>query len=256
MSFSVFNKIVEDIYPYCAYLNMYFQGEPLLNNHIFDFIKTASEKNIYTSLSTNAQLLDDEALQKIIDNKLDRIIISMDGATQEIYEKYRVSGSLELVKESVKKIILFKKQKQTSKPFVIVQFLVTRQNENQISEIKTFCKNSGVDMLTLKSIQLTNPEKESELLPSNQYFSRYKKSSDGKIILKKQIKYCWRSWSSAVITWDGNVLPCCFDKDAKHIMGNISEKNITEIFSEEKFHAFRKNAGSVKAHFGICKNCI
>ena len=256
MELPFFNKIVDDVYTHCAYLNLYFQGEPMLNSNIFDFIKTASEKKIYSSLSTNAQLLNEDVLNNIIDKKLDRIIISMDGATQDVYEKYRVSGSLELVKNAILKIVQLKKQQQSSKPFVIVQFLVTKQNENQISDIKAFCKTSGVDMLTLKSMQLTNPEKESELLPSKQKFSRYKKTLEGKIILKKQKKYCWRSWSSVVVTWDGNVLPCCFDKDANHIMGNVSDNNIAEILSSNKFHHFRKNAGSIKPHYNICKNCI
>ena len=33
--------------------------------------------------------------------------------------------------------------------------------------------------------------------------------------------YCWKLWHANVITWDGLVVPCCFDKDAMHRLGNL-----------------------------------
>jgi len=62
-------------------------------------------------------------------------------------------------------------------------------------------------------------------------------------------------WSSCVVTWDGNVVPCCFDKDAAHTMGNIKEMDFAEIWKNERFHDFRKKILTSRKSIDICNNC-
>ena len=50
--------------------------------------------------------------------------------------------------------------------------------------------------------------------------------------------HCWRLWHSPVITWDGLVVPCCFDKDAKHRMGDLKNKSFKEIWKHPEYRRF------------------
>jgi len=103
-----FKDTVDDLHKDIAYLIFYFQGEPFLNPKFLDMVKYASSKNIYTATSTNAHYLNDENARKTIESGLDRLIISIDGTTQETYEQYRIGGSLKKVIEGTKNIIRLK----------------------------------------------------------------------------------------------------------------------------------------------------
>ena len=53
------------------------------------------------------------------------------------------------------------------------------------------------------------------LIPTIDKYSRYRKDKNGKMQIKSGLSnHCWRLWHANVITWDGLVVPCCFDKDA------------------------------------------
>src|SRR4249920_3867195 len=94
-----FRKTIDEMHQYLMYLIFYFQGEPYLNTKFLEMVKHASSKKIYTATSTNAHYLNDDAAKKTIESGLDRLIISIDGTTQEIYESYRVGGQLSKVIE-------------------------------------------------------------------------------------------------------------------------------------------------------------
>ena len=75
-------------------------------------VKYASDRKIFTSTSTNAHFIDDKVAEEIIHSGLDRLIISMDGTTQEVYEQYRVDGHLDKVLQGTENIIKAKKIKK------------------------------------------------------------------------------------------------------------------------------------------------
>jgi MoaA/NifB/PqqE/SkfB family radical SAM enzyme len=105
------------------YINYYFQGEPFLHPQFLDLIKQAKQSKIYTSTSTNAHFIDEKKAEEIVQSGLDRLIISIDGLTQETYEQYRVHGNLEKVIEASKLLVLAKRKLQSSTPHLIFQFL-------------------------------------------------------------------------------------------------------------------------------------
>lgn len=211
---------------------------------------------MYTSISTNAQLITDEYAEKTVESGLDRIIISIDGTTQEVYEKYRKGGSLNKVIDATKSLVKWKKQLKSSTPFIIHQFLITRENEHQLAEIFSLSKQTRADKTEIKTVQITDFKTQNYLLPKNKSYSRYKKDTYDSYTLKKKIKNkCFRSWSSAVVTWNGMVVSCCFDKDAEHIIGDISKNTLAEIFKGKISSNFRKNILIKRGNIQICTNC-
>lgn len=251
-----FKIMIDELKEHLMYLTFYFQGEPYLNPKFLEMVKYASEKGIYTSTSTNAHYLNDENARKTIESQLDRMIISIDGTTQETYEQYRVGGSLEKVIEGTKNIMKWKKQLNSQTPYVVFQFLVVRPNEHQIDEVKKLGKELGVDEVKLKTAQVYDYENGNDLIPINETYSRYERQSSGRYKIKNALlNHCWRMWSSCVITWDGLVVPCCFDKDAKHQLGDLKRESFKKIWQNQKYQTFRQSVLKSREEIDICKNC-
>ena len=256
MTFPLFKKTIDEIHKDLIYLILYFQGEPLINKSFFDFVKYAGSKRIYTATSTNAHFLNDNNCRQIIESGLDRIIISMDGITQEAYGSYRIGGKVDSVKNGIANLIAWKNKLKSSKPYTILQFLVLKTNEHEINDIKMFAKQSGIDELQLKSAQFYDYKNGNPLIPTTSKYSRYRKMPDGTYKFKNKLEdHCLRMWTSCVITWDGRVLPCCFDKDAKYSFGNINDQNFSSIWSNPQYYSFRNNILNDRKSIDICSNC-
>ncbi len=251
-----FKEVIDELAPHLTYLTFYFQGEPYLNPRFLDMVHYASSKNIYTATSTNAHYLTPENAKKTVESGLDRLIISIDGTTQETYSSYRIGGQLDKVIEGAKNIVEWKKKLKSKTPYTIFQFLVVKANEHQIPEVKALAKQIGIDEVRLKTVQVYDYENGSKLLPEQQQYSRYKKNASGKYEIKnKLLNHCWRSWNSCVITWDGNIVPCCFDKDAQHPMGNMHDGKFETLWHSDKYNAFRQALLRSRKEIDICKNC-
>jgi radical SAM protein with 4Fe4S-binding SPASM domain len=251
-----FEKTIVQLKNELHYLTFYFQGEPYLNPAFLDMVKFAHKNKIYSATSTNGHYLNEEIAQKTIDSGLDRLIISIDGTTQETYESYRVGGKLEKALEGARNVIKAKKENNTSKPFVIFQFLVVSHNEHQIDDVLRLGKEIGVDEVRLKTAQVYDYENGNELIPSIDKYSRYYQKKDGTWGVKnKMINSCWRMWQGCVITWDGGIVPCCFDKDATHQLGQLAESDFKSIWQGQKYQGFRQSILKSRSEIEICKNC-
>ncbi|MEO6639209.1 MAG: radical SAM/SPASM domain-containing protein [Ginsengibacter sp.] len=252
-----FTQTIDDIYKDILYLIFYFQGEPFLNKEFLQMVKYASAKGIYTATSTNGHYLTDEVARKTVESGLDRLIISIDGTTQDVYKQYRIGGNIQKVIEGAKNIVKWKKELKSKTPFVFFQFLVVKPNEHQVEDIKKLAAEVGVDEVRFKTAQVYDYENDpNQLIPLNKKFSRYKKDKEGKTISKNKLaNHCWKLWQANVITWDGLVVPCCFDKDASHQLGNLKMQSFKEIWSNDNYKQFRRELMSSRKNIDICANC-
>ncbi len=256
LSSDFFRKTMDQISKDLHYLIFYFQGEPYLNPDFLEMVKYASDKGVYTATSTNAHYLTEKNAERTVKSGLDRIIISIDGTTQETYEQYRIGGNLEKVIEGAKNVVKWKKALKSKTPHIIFQFLVVKPNEHQIEELKKLAKEIGVDEVGLKTAQIYDYENGSDLIPLNDHFSRYKKNEDGTYSIKnKLLSHCWKMWQGCVITWDGLVVPCCFDKDAEYRMGDLKQENFEQLWKSEKYRRFRNSVITSRGEIEMCKNC-
>ncbi|PCH85630.1 MAG: radical SAM protein [Flavobacteriales bacterium] len=251
-----FHKVIDELSASLSYLLFYFQGEPYLHPQFTDLVKYASDKGVYTATSTNAHFLNDENSRSTIESGLDRLIISIDGTTQESYESYRIGGELEKVIRGTRNIIKWKKKLKSSTPHVIFQFLVVKPNEHQIEEVEKLGKELGVDEVRLKTAQIYDFKKGSPLIPTIDKYSRYAKGKNGDYTLKNSLSdECWKLWHSSVITWDGRVVPCCFDKDASHQMGSLANESFRSLWTNKNYMNFRRAILNSRSSIDICKNC-
>lgn len=249
-------QLLDQIAGSVFYINYYFQGEPFLHPDFLDFIKEAKKRKIYTATSTNAHFIDQKMAEEIVKSSLDRLIISIDGLTQETYESYRVDGKLEKVIAACRYLVEAKKELKATTPHLIFQFLAVRLNEHEIPSVFQLAKELGIDEVRIKTAQLYDYAHGNPLMPKNPKYSRYVLGGDGRYRLKyKTGNHCWRMWSSAVFTWDGKMLPCCFDKDAKHVLGSVEKHTVREIWKSKAYTDFRKAILVGRNQIEICQNC-
>ncbi|HEX6428247.1 MAG TPA: radical SAM/SPASM domain-containing protein [Niastella sp.] len=252
-----FRQTIDQLSKDLLYLVFYFQGEPYLNPGFLDMVKYASGKGIYTATSTNAHYLTEENARKTVESGLARLIISIDGTTQDVYQSYRVGGKLHKVLEGARNIVKWKKELKSNTPFVFFQFLVVKPNEHQIEDIKQLAKEIGVDEVRFKTAQVYDYTNDpNKLIPTIQKYSRYRKNQQGDMEFKNALhNHCWRLWHATVISWDGLVVPCCFDKDAQHTLGDLKGKSFKEVWHNDKYKRFREQVLLGRKNIDICANC-
>ena len=256
ISLAIFQKIINQVSRYTFMVNLYFQGEPFMHVQLFDLIRYAKSKGLVVSTSTNGLFITKSVAEKIVDSGLDEIYISLDGITQDVYEKYRIGGDLEKVIEGIRNIAAAKKRLKSNFPIIRTQMLAFSFNEHQITEFKKISYELGVDVADVKTAQVYGVENKKHLLPASNKLTRYYVSPDGNNAIKGKIRNsCWKHWSSIVVTWDGDVVPCCFDKDADYKMGNTELDDIYSIWKNKKYNNFRSLILKDQSNIEICKNC-
>jgi radical SAM protein with 4Fe4S-binding SPASM domain len=223
----------------------------LLHPGFSSFIRNSGE--IRTVISTNGHFLSEENSEKIVRSGLSKLIISLDGLDQESYSAYRINGKVETVKDGIRNISIARRRHKSSLK-IEIQLLVNKLNEHQIPEMRKLA--DGIEAtFKPKSMQIIGPDSFESWLPVNAKFRRYK-IRNGKYQIRSSLPdRCARLWFNPVVTWDGKVLPCCFDKDAEHIMGDLSQESFDEIWNGTKYRLFRRVLLSDRSTIAICRNC-
>ena len=230
---------------------LHFQGEPLMYKQLGEMIAFARQNRIYTMFSTNGQLLA-QNIDIIRNARPDRIIVSLDGLSDETYTKYRVGGKVQNVLNGLEKL---SQLPANERPFIELQFLVFSHNEHEIPDLQKLKKKYHIDKITLKSAQIYE-NSQVDFLPDNKNFSRYEVSESGSFRLKNGIKnQCKRLIFGTVVCFDGRVVPCCFDKDADHELGSIANQSLHEIRNSKKYIDFVNKVFSNRNEISICNNC-
>ena len=251
MDIELFIKVMTELRPYLHNVNLYFQGEPMLHPLFFSFIKNC--RQTHSVVSTNGHFLSEENSGKIVSSGLSKLIISLDGMDQETYSAYRINGNYGKVIEGLNNVTRAKKKDKSSLK-IEIQFLVNSFNEHQIPQLRQLSKSINAS-LRLKSMQIIKKENIHSWLPSERRFRRYE-FREGEYVMKNSLPdRCARLWFNPVITWDGKVVPCCFDKNAEHIMGDLNQDSFTDIWEGPKYRIFRKRLLTGRHMIEMCRNC-
>jgi len=248
----VWERVLREAASYAHTMQFYFQGEPLLNKDLPQMIREAHEAGLYTIVSTNAQAMTSELAEELVRAGLSRIIVSMDGLTEQTYGAYRIGGSVEQCKAALG-YLRAAKERLHGRTLIELQCLRLRTNEHEWSLFKRQYRLFGADRLVFKTAQLYDYANGHPLMPTDPRYSRYIQGADGLFHRRKLRKGCFRVWSGVVVTADGDVLPCCYDKAHAHAYGNIMDMPLAELFTNDQAMAFRKAAMNEQPQ--ICKEC-
>jgi radical SAM protein with 4Fe4S-binding SPASM domain len=242
---ALFEKVIHQIKRKSSIVNLFFQGEPFLHPEIITLIKMVNDAGLVSVISTNAQGVTNEMVARIIDSKLDILIVSVDGDSQDTFEKYRKGGHFESLVTTMKDLVTEKKSKKSSLSLV-AQCLITKDTEPNLEKIKRWTKEIGFKFKS-KTIQIYSSEDKNELLPSalfNRYISPRKKSNS-----------CFRLWTHMVILTDGRAVPCCMDKNGNHVFCNIKNQSLENVLESANRKMFVSSVSTNRSMIDICRNC-
>jgi len=255
MDTGMFREIIDAAKDYTTHVQFYFQGEPFLHKNLPDMIAYARSRNMYTLTSTNGHYLNISMVTGIIDAGLDALVVGLDGISPEVYREYRKSGSFDKVVNGIKLLVDEREKRGRKRPKIYLQFIVMKNNENEVAVIREFGRKLNVDKVLIKTAQVYPGIDPDQFLPKDSSSSRYV-VSDGKPVLKTPVpNRCRRLWTTAVITWDGRFASCCFDKDAQHAFGIWNGGQNLDAWQSEKSMKFRNAVLRNRSAIPMCMNC-
>ncbi|MGA7838251.1 MAG: SPASM domain-containing protein, partial [Ignavibacteriaceae bacterium] len=174
---------------------------------------------------------------------------------EESYQNYRVGGTFAQADEGLRLLVKRKKELGKKKPFIEFQFIVMKQNEDQLDKVLEYGKDVGIDKVVFKTMQISSYDNALKFLPKNNKYRRYI-VEDGTYRIKNKLKnHCFALWRTSVITWDGKVVPCCFDKDAEFELGMLNGKSFSDIWHSEEYNTFRRGVLDNREGLDMCTNC-
>ena len=268
MSYSDY-KVIIDRLPFVNHVNLFRSGEPFLNPDLLQMIRYTKEKGKIVSVHTNFNINKEESFfSDLINTNLDYLIISLDGASQETYSKYRIGGDFELVWNNLNKIADIKHRLNKKNPAIIWKFVINKYNEFEISKAKKMAQDAGIEFQT--SIMCLGDES-----PDSCYEDDIKTRMQKWLPLSKQYvydvptplpnpgydRYCRQLFTALIINPDGGVFPCCFVSKRENIFGNLLNESFNDIWNDEKYKYSRslflpllKKPKKVDTICSSCKN--
>jgi len=208
------------------------RGEPLLHPLIDYFVKYAKEKGLIdVYFNTNAVLLTDDMVRKLIDAKLDRISISFEGYTKEIYEKNRIYSSYDLVLKNIENLQKVKKELNVNYPVVRIQ--TVKLPDIDIDKYERFWKSRVEEVACLE-------------------YQNMNCRTTGLVSSWK----CPQLWQRMGILWDGDVRPCNRDHKSSVKLGNIENTSIKKCWNSSEVKEMRLIHRRGEAHLiKACDGC-
>jgi radical SAM protein with 4Fe4S-binding SPASM domain len=104
-------------------------------------------------------------------------------------------------------------------------------------------------------MQISSYENAIKFLPDNPKYRRYLVKDRNYSIKNKLKNHCFALWRTSVITWDGRVVPCCFDKDAEYTLGTLNENRFSDIWKSNSYQKFRASVLEDRKQNSMCTNC-
>lgn len=248
MDVSLFEKIVSQM-KYNKIVSLHHFGDPLLHPRIGELINILHKYHISASFSCNPQALTDEKIKDILDNQLDHLNISLDGATKETYETLRGGeANYEMALDGINRLLKEKLKRGLEKPYIIISIIHMKVTEKEIEDFKKkWTPEAGVNEVQVKPF----------IRWEGAFEDINEMADDGQLAKQnKQDFPCFWPWSRVVVLWDGRVVPCCYCYDNQLILGDLNKQTINEVWNSQIMESLRQMQINNNLPVGhLCKLC-
>ncbi len=279
ITFDNFKRIYDQVKP--PYLNLTGYTDSFLNRDLFRMIKYAKANGSFVKMDSNAMIMTNAIAEDLILSGVDEISISIDGSKQSVYGPICVNGKLKIVKENVKGLVKLR-NKSGSKLRIDVAIVVQRDNIKDLVNTIKMIDDLGVDEINptpvveydIKKFEdyllknsmielecaLSEIEKSTAVIadlniqPLYDYIEDYNKGQLKYGPVGPSLRPCYMPWHNCYITWEGDVVPCCYFYDKQVCFGNVLRESFKSIWNNEKYQNFRWAMASSRLS-DICQTC-
>ena len=250
LEYGVFEKLLDEIGRELVLITFWNYGEPLLNPDLFRMIRRAKRDRVFCAVSSNLLSLDEARTEELLGSGLDYLIVSFDGASEETYEKFRGKGNYRPVVANLRRLLRRRNELGLRRPFVNLQFIVMKENEQEVPAIRSFAREIGADKLSLKKFTYVS-EGTRDFLPGRDDYVL------GKYKHPAPMEFCARPWTSAVLSADGEIVPCCGDLNFEYRFGNLADPALTfqQIWNGDRYRRFRAQVARDINAIRMCRTC-
>jgi len=246
------------------------QGEFFCNKDYLSIFRHARDSGAHTVITTNAVLLNDEIIDKVVFDGLTSLNFSIDGIDAETHEEFRVGSNFEKLISTIRKICARKQSNGMKQPLIGINTVIRRGNIEQLPAIVELARELGAHSMNVFHIFVFDRKIEKECLYHHQELSDgflrevREKNRGGSLELNlpglfsedakhdgRRFRKCTFPRDSIIIGARGEVFACC---DWRLIMGSLSEESFEDIWNGRRYRQLRESVNSDNPH-KICANC-
>jgi radical SAM protein with 4Fe4S-binding SPASM domain len=210
-------------------------GESLVAGDLFiEMLEYAREKGTKIVWNSNAVLLNDRWLKKILDLELKEIILGVDAATEATYDKIRCGGDYKRVVDNACKLL----ENNKGKTRITVQFIEQGLNSGEMESFKQFWLSKGAVVKIRPKLGWGDAVQTPKLIL-------------GQEERKGPCPWLIRTVS---IHYNGVVVQCDADWDQKYAVGDLEKSTLEEIWQGE-LALRRMRHRNMDFDFEPCKHC-
>jgi MoaA/NifB/PqqE/SkfB family radical SAM enzyme len=260
LTYNEFKQLINQI-PTLRWFGLTGEGDPLLNPDVVRILRYAKSKGMTVWLDESFDLLNEDMAKQFVDMKLDGIMWSMDAASKDVYEKFKIGCNLDRTLSHVQGLLKAKKEAGSPVPEVIVRSIVSKFTVDEMPKIVDIVSGLGAkeDFSDAARIQYIGvPDIHEHYLPEfpPEIVSETKRRSQEKdfpVIFAHtepdkfpSINKCL-NWMEPYIFMKGYVVPCCVvmmsnrrEYLRKRAFGNVFQQSFKEIWDSPRYSRFRQ----------------
>ncbi|HEX9819374.1 MAG TPA: radical SAM protein [Methylomirabilota bacterium] len=224
-------------------MQLHFQGEPLLHKQLPEMVRLAKDRGLLTQMFTNGLPLTEPMADRLLDAGLDMLRFSVDGVSEEVYQKNRVGGQFWRVRRNM--AMMAQRARQRRSPIRLEwQMIAMRNNEHEIDAARAMSAELGLNFF-VKTFAVTDPD----AVPRDQRYQR-----------QLHLKPCLDIYRAIFVYYNGDVVPCCYDIAGKAIVGNLGRQSLTEVWNSAAYVDLRRRIDGAGRRPDeepeLCRSCL
>ena len=248
MSDALFGRIIGEVREHgCPSMGFNMMNEPLMDPKIIDRIAEGNRAGVIDSrINTNGSLLTRERAEKLVDSGLTRLLVSLDAASKETYEKIRIGGNYEKVVRNIERFLDIRERKNQKLPILRVSMVRLDYNEHENQAFMDYWK----DRADLVSMQEYRPQ-----VDEDKYLER-SVDNEAKKITNPDFT-CTNPFERMAVKGNGDVLPCCSQVGYRIKLGNMKDGTVFGYWHSERMKEIRRHMKDrTWREIPTCNDCL
>ncbi len=242
MTMDLYRRIVDEVAPMAPAVVLHSWGEPVMHPKLFDMIRYARARDVWTETSTNITLLTEDRARKVIDAGLNQLFLAMDGVTRATYERVRVGASWDATVRNIETLLELKRR-LGSQMKIVMQIIAMRETRDEVGEFVRRWTRPGVDQVNVKHLD-TWGDQAAEI------------TAHAIDKVEPPVRRpCPNLWYHGYIFWDGTLVSCERDYDARTPLGNVRD-GVLATWHGERMRALRRMHVDGDFQAPACRNCV